>query len=63
MTFVCGFVCMLMYQCVEARSMQRQKFPFFQLTTAVSNHSAASSVHTRPLKVYIVQLCRTYTSS
>ena len=26
------------------------KFSIFQLTTAVSNHSAASSVHIRPLK-------------
>ena len=26
--FQCGFVCMSMYQCVKARSMQWQKVPF-----------------------------------
>ena len=32
MTFVCGFVCMSMYQCVKARSYAGAKVSIFQVT-------------------------------
>ena len=63
-TFVCGFVYVnvAMYES-EISSYAVAKVSIFQLTTAVFNHSTASSVQIRPLKVYIFQLCGTYTSS
>ena len=46
----------------ESKTYAVAEVSHFQLTTAVSNHSAASSVHIPPLKVYIFKLCGTYTS-
>ena len=59
MTFVCGLVCLLVYQFVKARSMQWESF-HFSSATAVCNHLTASGVH---LQVFIFQICGIYSSS
>ena len=59
-----------MWMCnVRSWSWKQEQLPcsgksvHFSSTTAVCNHSAAFSVHPRPLKVYLFQLCGTYPSS
>ena len=43
----------------ESKIYAVAKVSIFQVPQAVCNHSTASSVHPRPLKVYMFQLCET----
>ena len=57
---VCVYAIVLMWR---SKIYAVAKVSICQLSTAVSNHSTASNVYIRPLRVYIFQLCETYTSS